>query len=300
MGDREVLARRIETNFVSQPQPKFSPKDLWLGSGQKKGSLSIYSIKGKRTAPVELLPTGSKDDKFDLSKWLPGVETQLDEQCTAAATSPLLTFLQCQDLKSQGKVGVPERNLFDDNWIYTEGRKLAGLPSNKPGLRIGDAMELFRTVGAKPERAKSSDAEKIANHKIEVYVRVNWTKADEVKLALRQFGPLPVSMWVGASWFNSLGFIEESDAGNMHHSILLVGWTQKSNKEHWVIRNSWGANWAEGGYAFMVPRYLERYTTDLASVVDLRGSRDNYPANAFEKWASKQPQWFKDAFGVNF
>ncbi|MBN1325823.1 hypothetical protein JW977_02480 [Candidatus Falkowbacteria bacterium] len=302
MGERDVLAARLKSAFVSQPQPKFTAKDLWLGSGMRKGGLSIYSYKGKRIEPVEILPLpgADKDDKFDLSKWLPGVGNQLADECTAAATSPLITFIHCKDLKSQGKVGVPERNTFDDDWIYSEGRKLANMPSNKPGLRIGDAMELFRKVGVKPERAKSSDADKIANHKIEVYARVNWTKSDEVKIAIKQFGPLPASMWIGASWFNSLGYIEEGDWGKLHHSVLVVGWSKENGKEYWIIRNSWGSKWAQGGYAYMVPRYLERYTTDCVSIVDIMGSKDLYPANNWEKWLSKQPQWFKDAFQINF
>jgi hypothetical protein len=299
MVNREALGQKIEARFVSQPKPKPSDKDLWLGSGKKRKSLSIYSVMGRRTEPVELLlpPTVSKGDKFDLSKWLPSVDNQLADECTPAACAPLLTRLQCQDLQSQGKPGVPEKNLFEEQWIYDEGRKLAGTTNGAPGLRIGDAMELFRKIGAKPENGKPSDA---AFFKIQLYARVNCTKTDEVKAALRQFGPLPTSMWVGGAWFNSLGFIEEGDAGNLHHSVLLVGWTQHQGKEYWIIRNSWGPNWGQGGYAYMVPRYLERFVTDCTSAVDSRGSKDLFPANDWEKWLAKQPQWFKDAFGVNF
>lgn len=299
MTDREVLAGRIRATFESQPMPKPSPKDLWLGSGRKRKALSIYSVEGRRTASVELLPLPSaakEEDKFDLSKWLPGVENQLADECTPAACAPLITRLHCLDLQSQGRVGVPARNLFDEHWIYVEGRILVGLPSSKPGLRIGDAMELFRLKGVKPSGRKGDPA----NYKIQVYARVNWTKTDEVKTALRQFGPLPTSMWVGPGWFNSLGYIEEGDAGNLHHSVLLVGWTKERGKEYWIIRNSWGSSWAQGGYAYMVPRYLERYVTDCASVVDIRGSKDFYPASEWDKWCSKQPQWFKDAFQINF
>lgn len=299
MVDREVLAKRIKVSFVSQPLPKPSLKDLWLGSGMEAGGSSIYSVKGRRIEPVEFLPlpSASKEDKYDLSKWLPGVETQLADECTPAACSPLITRLHCLDLRAQGKPGVPDKNTFDDDWIYVEGRKLAGISNGKPGLRIGDAMELFRQIGVKPERGKASDA---GNFKIQLYARVNCTKPDEVKAALRQFGPLPTSMWIGDTWFNTLGFIELSDAGNMHHSVLLVGWLKYQGKEYWIIRNSWGSNWGQGGYVYMVPQYLERFATDCVSAVDIRGSKDQFPASAWEKWCSKQPQWFKDAFQINY
>jgi C1A family cysteine protease len=49
---------------------------------------------------------------------------------------------------------------------------------------------------------------------------------DDVKRALLCHGPLSV---VSSNW---------------GHAILLVGWGPTS----WIIKNSWGTNWGNGGY----------------------------------------------------
>ncbi|XP_075087497.1 uncharacterized protein LOC142169527 [Nicotiana tabacum] len=39
----------------------------------------------------------------------------------------------------------------------------------------------------------------------------------------------------------------ETDQGG--HSILIIGWGIKNGIEYYLIRNSWGENWGDGGYA---------------------------------------------------
>ena len=36
-----------------------------------------------------------------------------------------------------------------------------------------------------------------------------------------------------------------------HHAVSIVGWgkeDKEDGKEYWIIRNSWGSYWAEGGF----------------------------------------------------
>lgn len=32
------------------------------------------------------------------------------------------------------------------------------------------------------------------------------------------------------------------------HAIAIVGWGIEEDQKYWLIRNSWGADWGEGGY----------------------------------------------------
>jgi C1A family cysteine protease len=32
------------------------------------------------------------------------------------------------------------------------------------------------------------------------------------------------------------------------HDVSVVGWGVEKGKKYWVVRNSWGANWGEGGF----------------------------------------------------
>lgn len=38
---------------------------------------------------------------------------------------------------------------------------------------------------------------------------------------------------------------------NHTHAVVLIGWgfDKYENLPYWVIRNSWGSNWGEDGYA---------------------------------------------------
>ena len=32
------------------------------------------------------------------------------------------------------------------------------------------------------------------------------------------------------------------------HAVVLTGWGSENGKNYWILRNSWGAGWGDGGY----------------------------------------------------
>jgi len=73
------------------------------------------------------------------------------------------------------------------------------------------------------------------------------------KLALQKG---PFSVGVCASWtinFHKGGLIEASTCTctGLNHAVNLVGYGEDEYGKYWIMRNSWGSGWGEGGYAKM-------------------------------------------------
>lgn len=91
-------------------------------------------------------------------------------------------------------------------------------------------------------------------YKITGYARL-YTN-DDVKTALMNIGPVPVSYTVYDPWYRvtSTGILSEPQQdGKQHggHMVLIVGWTIINKKEYWVIVNSWGRGWGDAGKGYI-------------------------------------------------
>jgi C1A family cysteine protease len=58
--------------------------------------------------------------------------------------------------------------------------------------------------------------------------------------------PLPIPAWF------QMPSADETTIGG--HAVLAVGYDD--SKSMFIVRNSWGANWAVGGYCYMPYAYL--------------------------------------------
>ncbi|KAJ7992935.1 hypothetical protein DPEC_G00267230 [Dallia pectoralis] len=68
----------------------------------------------------------------------------------------------------------------------------------------------------------------------------------------------PVTIAVDADhpsfMFYSSGIYEEPSCNpnNLSHAVLLVGYGSDGGQDYWIIKNSWGTGWGEGGYMRMI------------------------------------------------
>jgi len=271
----------------------------------------INAAFGSRAGSVELFPMApaSLPGKKDYSDEMPLVEDQAQTlKCTAFALSAMISRFLYRDLKKQGK--TPRKEDFCEDWIYDNARALAGYNLGVSGLHPRDALELARQKGILPQREwdslksrpkKKGEAlvEILKNYQIQLYSGVNQGNLADVKQALVTFGPLLAAIFVYPEWEICDGVMQmpaPNQAAIGRHSIVIVGYNDVTGRLK--IRNSWGNSWGADGYAVMPYDVLQRCCFSLWSAIDLLGSKDLYPLNAWEKSVSKWPQWFKDAFGI--
>ncbi|XP_060887554.1 procathepsin L [Labrus mixtus] len=83
-------------------------------------------------------------------------------------------------------------------------------------------------------------------------------KGDEQALAdaVATIGPITVALDADHSsfLFYSSGIYEEPNCNpnNLSHAVLLVGYGSEGGKDYWIIKNSWGSSWGEGGFMRMI------------------------------------------------
>jgi len=82
------------------------------------------------------------------------------------------------------------------------------------------------------------------------YVELTKNNYTQLVTAVAEKGPVAISIAAGGMAFQFYGGGVVSDCNDyvMDHGVQLVGYGSSSGKDYWLVRNSWGGSWGEGGY----------------------------------------------------
>lgn len=156
---------------------------------------------------------------------------------------------------------IPDRlvwNKFDTAAIeeYTGRRSICTDPlRNRKVKRGGIPVVPLQGPDAAPRLMKNSDLWLTAQDRALAWGYVNkpfdkMPSVEQLKSALVEHGPLAVPMWADNcfSVYKS-GVFNGQNNSSINHVLMLVGWDDE--KGAWLVKNSWGKDWGEDGYAWI-------------------------------------------------
>jgi len=77
----------------------------------------------------------------------------------------------------------------------------------------------------------------------------------EIMDAVMNNGPISVMFNAAGGAFQGYrsGVLDENDMGwTGSHAVLIIGWGNENGKNYWLLKNSWGTGWGDGGFFKML------------------------------------------------
>jgi C1A family cysteine protease len=206
---------------------------------------------------------------LDLRQWCAPVDNQLSaEDCVADSTTTALEFVKIRN----GLPFVKLSRLF----LYYNARLQTQDTDKDAGTYIRLAFATLTSLGTCTEATWPYDLNQVSTrpaweayqeaypHKISSYYRITATGgADlvtQIKQALQAQHPVVFGMIVDQDYMDvgSDGMVAMPKATRINsggHAQCIVGYDD--NKQRWIVKNSWGTGWGDGGYAHVPYTYLD-------------------------------------------
>ncbi|CAI5799166.1 cathepsin L1-like [Podarcis lilfordi] len=150
-------------------------------------------------------------------------------------------------------VSLSEQNLVDCSWKQGNQGCNGGWPSwafqyvmDNHGL---DSEQSYPYVGQ-----DLACTYKSADLAVRINGYVDIPSNDEAALqeAVATYGPVTVALDASDFHFYSSGVFDYPNCGtSLNHAVLAVGYGTQNGTPYWIIKNSWGPEWGEGGYILL-------------------------------------------------
>lgn len=192
------------------------------------GTEHVVNVDEKIALPVE----------FSWKGVMPPVRNQGSSYtCVCQSLTCVLDFIRNSKNQTDGKC-----NNFSINELFD-----SRADKKAPGMTFKEALHYLRHHG-------------LGGEKINAYAKVNSSLM--AKYALVMFGPIVAGFPVySANQYAKFWLSGGQFEGG--HAITIVGYTE----EGFIIRNSWGTSWANGGYIVMPYEDFDKYCYEAWTVM---------------------------------
>ena len=218
---------------------------------------------------LEAMPGVSKNIDLRTTGHMPPVYDQgQTSSCTGNGVAACVQY----GLKAQSRHDFVPSRLF----IYYNERLMEGTVHDDAGAYIRDGIKVVANIGAPPEDLWPFDVNNLLVKPTDnVY-------SEAKKGIIKQYSRVPIKLAniqnvlthgipivFGCTLYQSFESNQVASNGMVPmpglnenvvggHCMVIVG----SNDTHFIVRNSWGSGWGDGGYCYMPHEYLTN--TDLA------------------------------------
>ena len=156
---------------------------------------------------------------------------------------------------------IPDRlvwNQSEEDFIeqYTGRKSICTDPlQNRQVKRGGIHIVPLEGPDGAPRLMKNSDLILTAGDRALAWGYVNkpfdkMPSVEQLKSALVEYGPLAAPMWADHCFaVYKGGVFNGQNNRTINHVVMLIGWDDE--KQAWLVKNSWGKEWGEGGFAWI-------------------------------------------------
>jgi len=238
---------------------------------------------------------GDVPDRVDLRKYMTAVENQKQSNsCAANAVAGAYEYICKRHAMEKGDEPGDISRLF----IYYVGRKKdqqsqgqANMRPKDEGMSISGAISVLQLKGACLESSWPFDLETVnqkpsdecfdqaMDFKISDSMRVP-VDLDSMKACLAEGYPIVFGLKLTQAFFRPppSGMVkcpnpdDPKSAEHGLHAMLLGGYNDRS--QAFIVRNSWGEDWGQGGYAFLAYDYVANEAYNFCGMYAIKGLSD--------------------------
>lgn len=248
-----IVAPLVSAQELYRPVATIPPKDLdarvaasWARHKNRLQSLPVVTATSWDSRQLGLVPP-IKDQSSCGSCW----NFSGTGGCESAA-------LKAGYGKPDGSFGFSEQYTMD---CYPTGKCNGDWPETvyEHGKKIGIAVwKNYGDYKAYP-RAYNANSGSCQSSGLKLFTIADYgyvgsssgvPSVQSIKDALVKYGPLSVAVAADTAWSNyRAGTVFAGRATGINHAVMIVGWDDsKGRAGAWIVRNSWGTSWGDGGY----------------------------------------------------